>query len=70
MIDERRENAAIQLATYQRRVSNYYNKRVCHKTFEEGDLVLRKSTITNALREDGKLQLIRRVIQDLENVGG
>lgn len=56
LLDNLRENAVVQLATYQRRISHYYNERVYLRTFQEGDLVLRKTAITNALKEEGKLR--------------
>lgn len=56
MMDELREKTTIWLAACQRRVSSYYNERVHHRAFEESDLVLRKLAITNAFREEGKLQ--------------
>ena len=56
MIDELRDKAVTQLAAYQRRVSSYYNERVKPREFREGDLVLRKTVITNTLREEGKLR--------------
>ena len=40
--DELREAAAIRVASYQRRLANSYNKRVRHRVFQPGDLVLRK----------------------------
>ena len=56
MLDEHREAAAIRLASYHQRVVNYYNSRVRDRPMSEGDLVLRKSHITNALKEDGKFK--------------
>ena len=40
--DELREAMAIQVASYQRRLVNFYNKRVKPRMFQPGDLVLRK----------------------------
>ena len=51
LLDEQREQAAIQLAAYQRRIASYHNAKVHPRTFQEGNLVLRKTVITNALRE-------------------
>jgi len=56
VIDELREKTFIQLEAYQRWVSSYYNERVCHQLLEEGDLVLRRSIITNAFKDEGKLK--------------
>ena len=39
--DELREAAAIQIASYKRRLANSYNKRVKPRVFQPGDLVLR-----------------------------
>ena len=38
---ELREEAAIRIASYQRRLANSYNKRVKPRVFQPGDLVLR-----------------------------
>ena len=46
----------MRLEAYHRRVASYYNARLKTRSMEPGDLVLRKSAITNALREDGKLR--------------
>ena len=40
--NELREAAAIQVASYQRRLANSYNKRVKPRVFQPGDLVLRR----------------------------
>ena len=56
LLNELREQAVVQLAAYQRRIASYYNVKVHPRTFQEGDLVLRKTVITNALREEGKLR--------------
>ena len=40
--DELREAATIHVASYQRRFSNSYNKRVRPRVFQPGDLVLRR----------------------------
>ena len=42
MVNELRESAAIRIASYQRRLANSYNKWVKPRTFQLGDLVLRK----------------------------
>ena len=54
LLDELREKAAMQLAVYQRKIVGYYNAKVRPQTFQERDLLLRKTAIMNALREDGK----------------
>ena len=41
-LDELRESAAICIASYQRRLANSYNKRVKPRTFQPGNLVLRR----------------------------
>lgn len=56
LVEEQRDREAIQIATYHKRVASYYNSWVRNKSLKEGDLVLKTSVITNALREDGKLQ--------------
>ena len=41
-VDELRESAAVRIASYQRRLENYYNKRLKPWMFQPGDLILRK----------------------------
>ena len=41
-VDELRESAALCMASYQRHLENYYNKRVKPRMVQPGDLVLRK----------------------------
>ena len=41
-LDEKRNEAELRMAAYQRRVACYYNSRVRPVQFKEGDLVLRK----------------------------
>ncbi|XP_052197300.1 uncharacterized protein LOC127804473 [Diospyros lotus] len=54
LIKEQRDRAAVRIAAYHKRVAHYYNSRVKSRPLKEGDLILRKSVITNALREDRK----------------
>ncbi|XP_052206820.1 uncharacterized protein LOC127811152 [Diospyros lotus] len=56
LIEEQRDRAAVRIAVYHKRVAHYYNSRVKSRPLKEGDLILRKSIITNALREDGKFR--------------
>ena len=41
-VDELRESTAIRIASYQRRLERSYNKRVKLRSFQPGDLVIRK----------------------------
>ena len=54
--DELREVAVIRVASYQRRLANFYNKRVNPRTFQSGDLVLRKVFENTADPTAGKFQ--------------
>ena len=54
--DELREAAEIREASYQRRLENFYNKRVKPRTFQLGDLVLRKVFENTADPTAGKFQ--------------
>ena len=54
--DELREAAAIQLASYQHRLANSYNKRVRPRVFQPGDLVLPKVFENTANPRAGKFQ--------------
>ena len=55
-IDELRESAAILIASYQRRLASSYNKRVKPRTFQPGDLVLRRVFENTADPNAGKFQ--------------
>ena len=41
MIEEERDWAYLKITTYKQRVSQYFNKRVKHRSFQVGDLVLK-----------------------------
>ena len=56
LIEKQRDKAAVRIAACHKKVANYYNSRVKNRPLNERDLVLRKSAITNALRDDGKFQ--------------
>ncbi|GAV59814.1 hypothetical protein CFOL_v3_03345, partial [Cephalotus follicularis] len=47
LVKELRDKAAIRVATYQQRVSRYYNKRVNPRPLREGDFVLRNAAIAD-----------------------
>ena len=55
-VDELRESAVIHIASYQRRLSNSYNKRVKPRTFQLGDLVLRRVFENTVDPNAGKFQ--------------
>ena len=42
MLEEKRDLAALKIASYKRRSKRYFNSRVKERKFKEGDLVLRK----------------------------
>ncbi|XP_073137017.1 uncharacterized protein [Henckelia pumila] len=53
LLEEHRSRAAIRLASYRKRMTQAYNKRVYPKVFQEGDLVMRKIQYPG---ERGKLE--------------
>ncbi|GAV86578.1 hypothetical protein CFOL_v3_30008 [Cephalotus follicularis] len=55
LVEELKDKAAIKVATYQQRVSRYYNKKVNPRPLREGDLVLRNSAIADPTGTRGKL---------------
>ena len=55
-IDELRESAVIRITSYQRRLASSYNKWVKPRTFQPGDLVLRKVFENTADPTAGKFQ--------------
>ena len=54
--DELRETDAIRVTSYQRRLENFYNKRVKPRMFQPGDLVLRRVFENTADPTAGKFQ--------------
>ena len=52
---EVRDEASIRVVARQRQVAQYYNKRVRHRQFREGDLVLRKCQASKLSTEQKKL---------------
>ena len=54
--DELREMAAIRVTSYQRRLENFYNRRVKPRMFQPSDLVLRKVFENTADPTAGKFQ--------------
>ncbi|GKU90196.1 hypothetical protein SLEP1_g4224 [Rubroshorea leprosula] len=50
-----REEARLRTLVYKQKLANFYNKRVCPRTFKVGDLVLRKAGLTGFETHFGKL---------------
>ncbi|GKU89478.1 hypothetical protein SLEP1_g3610 [Rubroshorea leprosula] len=46
LLAEVREEARLRTLVYKQKLANFYNKRVCPRTFKVGDLVLRKAGLT------------------------
>ena len=49
LIEEQRDRVTVQIVAYHKRIASYYNSQVKRKPLNEGDLVIRKSAITNVL---------------------
>jgi hypothetical protein len=45
LLDEARDQAEVRTRAYQQRMARYYDRRVKHREFKVGDLVLRKVTL-------------------------
>ena len=56
IVDELRESAAIRIASYQRRLVNFYKKSVKLRAFQPRDLILRKVFENTADSTAGKFQ--------------
>jgi ribonuclease HI len=56
LLEERREQAMIRLAFYQQQLKKGYNKNVRPRSFQQGDLVLRKVLGNTKNLNDGKLR--------------
>lgn len=55
LLEEDRIEIAIRKEVYRRRMMRYYNKRVCHRDFQVGDMVPRKTTLNARNLVYGKL---------------
>ena len=55
LLEERREQAIIKLDSYQQQLKKGYNKNVRPRSFQQGDLVLRKVLGNTKNPTDGKL---------------
>ncbi|GKV13510.1 hypothetical protein SLEP1_g24510 [Rubroshorea leprosula] len=55
LLAEVREEARLRTLVYKQKLANFYNKRVCPRTFKVGDLVLRKVGLTGFETHFGKL---------------
>jgi hypothetical protein len=50
--NEVRENAALKMAAYQNRIARFYNRKVKHRSFQVGDLVLINARATQKHEHD------------------
>uniref|UniRef100_A0A2N9FU44 Uncharacterized protein n=1 Tax=Fagus sylvatica TaxID=28930 RepID=A0A2N9FU44_FAGSY len=55
LVDEVRDQAEARTRVYQQRMARYYDRRVKHREFKVGDLVLRKVTLATKDPTQGKL---------------
>lgn len=55
MVEKRREEAELRRATYQQKVTRYYNRNVKKRSFRVGDLVLKKVTLASKDKPVGTL---------------
>jgi hypothetical protein len=55
LLEERRLQAGLQMTYYKQKTKEYHDKKVNPRSFQVGDLVLRKISSTNHPRPDGKL---------------
>ena len=55
LVDEVRDQAEARTRVYQQRMACYYDRRVKHREFKVGDLVLRKVTLATKDPTQGKL---------------
>jgi hypothetical protein len=55
LLDEIRDQAEAKNKVYQQRMARYYHRRVKHREFRVGDLVLRKVTLVTKYPTQGKL---------------
>ena len=55
LLDETRDQAEAKIRAYQQRMARYHDRRVKHKKFKVGDLVLKKVTLATKDLTQGKL---------------
>ena len=56
LLEEKRDMAIIRLASYQQQMKRRYNKNIKPRSFQVGDLVLRKMVTNTKNPNDGKLE--------------
>ena len=56
LLDKRRDRALVRMVNYQQSVEKYYNSKIRPRTFNEGDLVLRKVYQNTSEPNAGKLR--------------
>ena len=57
LAEEKRDRAFVRAVAYKQRVSQYYNKKVKHRSFQVGDLVLKAVNQSTKEPSHGKLGL-------------
>ena len=55
LVEEAREMVMVRNAEYKHRMANFYNSRVKHRSFQLGDLVLKKVILATKDSREGKL---------------
>ena len=55
LMEEKRDQAYLRMAAFKQRVSQYFNKRVKHRSFQVGDLVLKAVNQSTKNPSHGKL---------------
>ncbi|XP_059436597.1 uncharacterized protein LOC132169601 [Corylus avellana] len=55
LLQEKRDQAQVSMSANQERVARYFNKKVRHRSFKVGDLVLRQVTFATKDPTEGKL---------------
>ena len=56
LVEERRDRAFVRAAANKQRVSQYYNKKVKHRSFQVGDLILKAVNQSTKDPSHGKLR--------------
>ena len=54
-MEEKRDQAYLRMATFKQRVSQYFKKRVEHRSFQVGDLILKAVNQSSKNLHHGKL---------------
>ena len=69
LLEETRAQAHIKIAAYKQRVIKYYNTRMKSKSFQKGDLILRRAEVSKSNEQDKLAPNWKRPYQIIDVIG-